>query len=76
MDWAEIVRQLEGAGLKQVEIGKACGCTQSTVAEIKNGRRGRRVTYRLGTNLIDLWREKCAGGSRRAVPPSDNGAVT
>ena len=76
MDWAEIVRQLEGAGLKQVEIADACGCRQPTIAELKSRRRGKRVNYDIGTKLVDLWRAKCARGSKQAVPPSDNGAMT
>lgn len=72
MNWAEIVRQLEGTGLKQVEIAEACGCKQPTIAELKSRRRGKRVTYDIGTKLVDLWRVKCAQGSRQAVPPSGN----
>lgn len=70
MDWTRIVNDLEAAGLRQVEIARAIGATQSTVSDLSTGRHGGRLSFQTGANLLDLWRKKCAKGRKRAQPPA------
>jgi len=69
MDWVRIVNDIRQSGLTQVQIAQAAGCLQSTVSALSRGEHGGRVSFGVGAKLIDLWRERCAGGDSNAQPP-------
>lgn len=70
MDWTRIVRDLKASPLTQAQIAAAIGVTQPTISDIERGEHGGRIAFATGVKLLDLWREKCAGGDPNATPPA------
>lgn len=50
-----MIRELQQRGWSQQAIGKAVGCGQSLISDLLRGRRGKRLDYRIGRGLTDLW---------------------
>lgn len=74
MDWTRIVRDLKDVPLTQAQIAGLIGVTQPTISDIERGAHQGRITFITGSRLIELWREKCAGGDPNAIPPSTESA--
>lgn len=53
MNWAELITELQAAGITQVQMAERCGCTQSTICDIRNGR-VIRPRYEIGAGLMEL----------------------
>ena len=53
MNWQTILSDLTSWGLTQVQIAKACGCTQSRISDLARID-GSGVSYRLGVALTAL----------------------
>lgn len=70
MDWTRIVLDLKRSSLTQAQIAAAIGVSQPTISDIERGEHGGRIAFATGAKLLDLWREKCAGGDRNAAPPA------
>lgn len=70
MHWTQIVNDIRAAGMTQVEIARAVCATQSTISELSTGKHGGRLSFEVGAKLADLWRKKCAKGSKRAKLPT------
>lgn len=59
MDWKSIIADLrsdELAGMTQVEIAEAAGCSQALVSDLSRGQRGRRLSHGIGERLLALHR--------------------
>lgn len=69
MDWSAMVRQLMGAGVTQTQIAEFCQVKQNTVSDWARAR-SLMPSWGSGERLIALWRQQCAGGSKRAIPPT------
>jgi transcriptional regulator with XRE-family HTH domain len=61
MNWANIIQDLQTAGLSQAEIAKHCDCSQGLISQIKNSqklykssRSRKAISFDLGTSLIEL----------------------
>lgn len=70
MDWQSMVNALRKEGLSQADIARVIGVTQPTVSDISRGEHGGRIAFHIGAKLVELWRERCAGGDPSAAPPS------
>lgn len=65
MDWSKKISDLEEQGLTQEQIGRLIDCSQSYVSELKTGRRGKRLDYKIGSRLMELWQTRVS--RRRAT---------
>ncbi len=68
MDWSAIISELESMGFRQIDIGAACECRQSTISGLKLGRR--RAGYELGTRLVTFLNQQRRKRSRAVKPHS------
>ena len=54
MDWKNLIQDLRDSGLTQNEIADKAGCSQAYISDLSNGKRGKSVSYEIGTRLRDL----------------------
>lgn len=54
-----MVEDLQEAGLKQEEIAEYCGCGQGLISDLKHERRGKRLSFEIGSRLTALWKKQC-----------------
>lgn len=59
--WQIIVNSLSDAGLSQAEIANLAGCSQSQIAFLSQGKRGKRLSFEIARSLI-LLDEKLKNG--------------
>ena len=64
MNWKILISDLMNHGVKQQEIARLCGCSQTTVSEILNGAT-REPRYSLGRELIALHTKTVPAGRKR-----------
>jgi len=61
------INYLLDSGMKQIELAKALGCSQSTVSEIKNEKLGVvRPSYALVKSINKLYASKVKSAARAA----------
>lgn len=58
MDWQQIIIELESIGMTQLEIALISESSPGLISDIKNGRRGKRLSFDIGIRLTNLWNEK------------------
>lgn len=58
MEPSQYIRALQAAGMTQMEIAGALGCSQTHVSDLSRGKRGKRLSYALHSRLVELWRER------------------
>lgn len=51
MDTKKLVSELLGTGLTQTALGEMIGCTQGYLSHIITGRRGKSVSYEIGSKI-------------------------
>ena len=66
--WRSMLIDLKQAGMTQMQIAEHCGCDQSTISALSNGK-AEEPRYTLGERIIALHRE-------RAPQPTDRSLVT
>ena len=54
-----MVEALQDAGFKQEDIADYCGCGQGLVSDLKHGRRGKRLSFEIGSRLTAMWKKHC-----------------
>ena len=59
MDTQKITRELLDTGLTQQELAALIPCSQSTIAAFRNGTRGAKPSFAIGSRLAELHRERC-----------------
>lgn len=57
--WRLMLADLKRCGMTQMQIAGHCGCDQSTISALSNGR-AEEPRYTLGTRIIALHSERCA----------------
>lgn len=60
MDWTAIISSLESAGVDRDTIAEKVGCSRSLVNAIAQGKRGKRLSYEIGANLLCLHSLHCS----------------
>ena len=60
MNWTLLIKDLIDSGLTQAEIAERVGCRQGYVSDVLNGRRGKSLSYEIGSRLIELHAERIA----------------
>ena len=55
--WSSMLRDLKRAGMTQMQIAERCGCEQSAVSALSNGR-AEEPRHTLGERIIALHRER------------------
>lgn len=58
MTWADKIRFLQSAGLTQQVIADRCGTGQGLISDLATGRRGKRISYEIGTAINALVDEQ------------------
>lgn len=53
MDWKKLISDLQAAGVTQVQMAAKCGCAQTTISDLLNGRI-ERPRYEIGAALVNL----------------------
>jgi predicted XRE-type DNA-binding protein len=61
---SEVVKALESAGLKQVDIAQAAKTSQPTINRIK---KGASTSFEIGCALIGLYQERCPPAHQSGV---------
>ncbi|SIO50784.1 hypothetical protein SAMN05444172_2608 [Burkholderia sp. GAS332] len=69
MDTQNIVSELLGTGLTQVELAALAGCSQPTISAFRLGARGKRVSKEIGDRLAALHAERCRREQKAGSPP-------
>jgi predicted transcriptional regulator len=59
MDWQNIIKDLLGSGLTQMELAKALGVSQALIHDIYAGKRAGDPQWRHGQQLIALHKRRC-----------------
>lgn len=54
MNWAEMVQRIQDHGFSQPEIADFCGCSQPQISTLLTKKRGKRVSFDLGTKIIEM----------------------
>lgn len=54
MDWKNIILEIKAHGLTQAAIAAEIGTSQGHVSDIETGKRGKRLSFELAQNLIEL----------------------
>ena len=67
MNWQTLISDLATGGLTQVEIAKRCGCTQSRISELANGKSSS-VGFELGASLTALHKSESRKRMRKGAP--------
>jgi predicted transcriptional regulator len=58
MDWQEIIKDILGSGMTQVQLAKAVGVSQAVIHDIYAGKRAGDPQWRHGQALIALHRRR------------------
>lgn len=54
MDWTLIISSLVSLGVDRETIANEVGCSRSLVNALAQGKRGKRLSYEIGTKLLGL----------------------
>ncbi|MGR2678698.1 hypothetical protein [Chromobacterium haemolyticum] len=54
MDWTNIISSLVSLGVDRETIAKEAGCSLSLINALAQGKRGKRLSFEIGTKLINL----------------------
>lgn len=54
MDWAKVVQTIQENGFSQMEIANFCGCTQPQISTLFTKKRGRRISFDIGTKILEM----------------------
>ena len=57
MNWSQIINDLLGVGLSQTQIAERIPCGQGYISDLRNEKKGLRVSYEKGSALIRLHDE-------------------
>ncbi len=57
MNWKKLIADLQALGVTQVQMAERCGCAQTTISDILNGRTGN-PRYDIGAGLLALLNER------------------
>lgn len=68
MDWKKLIADLQAVGVTQVQMAAHCGCAQTTISDIVNGRT-RRPRYEIGAALITLH-SSLSQGDKASLHPA------
>ena len=66
MNWKKIIRDLQAAGITQVQIAERCNCAQTTISDIVNGRT-EQPSYSIGAALVALHKAVLRGTAPEAA---------
>ncbi|MEN7429181.1 hypothetical protein VA599_00400 [Chromobacterium sp. TRC.1.1.SA] len=55
MDWHNIISSLVKAGVTRETIAKEAGCSLSLINALAQGKRGKRLSFEIGTKLLKFW---------------------
>lgn len=58
MNWKALIEDLLKTGMTQNEIAVLVGCRQGYVSDVLNGRRGKSLSYEIGSRLIALHADR------------------
>ncbi len=64
MNAQKIIADLLGTGLTQAALAAEVGCSQSLIAAISTGRRGKRLSYEFGARLKEMHDRLFEGQAR------------
>jgi transcriptional regulator with XRE-family HTH domain len=54
MNWSDLIKEIQTHGLTQSEIASEVGTSQGHISDLLSDRRGKRMGYQLGKNLVSL----------------------
>lgn len=57
MNWQILVNELMAAGITQVQMAQECGCSQSSISDLRSGSI-EEPRYAIGQKLIQLHKSK------------------
>lgn len=66
MDTKKITSELLASGLTQQELADKAGCSQSLISALVRGERGARLSFEIGSSLLNLHKRRC---SKRKIEP-------
>jgi hypothetical protein len=72
MNWQNIISDLQQTGLTQAEIARLADCSQPLINELLSGRRGKNLSYSIGSKLINLHAERCPSGTQQSSSLKEN----
>lgn len=52
--WHEIIQRIEAQGKTQSDIANEIGTSQGHVSDLRSGRRGKRIGFSIGRNLLAM----------------------
>lgn len=54
MNWSELIKDIQTHGWTQAEIADEVGTSQGHISDLLTDRRGKRLGYQIGKNLVAL----------------------
>ncbi|WP_206119020.1 hypothetical protein [Chromobacterium fluminis] len=77
MDWTLIISSLVSLGVDRETIANEVGCSRSLVNALAQGKRGKRLSYEIGTKLLGLQERVAAknAGYEQPLDPFVKGGV-
>ena len=60
MDTKKITSELLASGLTQQELADKAGCSQSLISALLRGERGTRLSFEIGSRLLNLHKRRCS----------------
>ena len=64
MDTKKLVSELLEQGLTQKELASLACCSQSLISALRNGERGKRLSFQIGDRLNSLHKKMCKRKSK------------
>ena len=57
--WSQLIKDLQDKGnMTQKEIAEIASCSQNYISDLKTGKRGKGVSYKIAKNLEQLHQQK------------------
>lgn len=57
--WSQLIKDLQDKGkMTQKEIAEVALCSQNYISDLKTGKRGENVSYKIAKNLEQLHKQK------------------
>ncbi|MDR3412918.1 MAG: helix-turn-helix transcriptional regulator [Formivibrio sp.] len=69
MDIKQTISELLSTGLTQHKLASLANCSQSTIASILNGSRGKRISFDIGQRLTTLHKDRCCAIQEKLAHP-------
>ena len=60
MNWKKITLDLLGTGLTQTQLAELVDCSQNMISDLSLGKKGERLSYKIGKKLTDLHQQRCS----------------